>query len=124
MGLKKPSNGVLNKYSVERVITDWVDAIENFRILYVKLVSLLPHHPQKLCSPSYVGQCPSDSLVTLVLRMQKELEQLLGEMDTLDGLTAQTSSQTLLKLIRHTHRLNKLIEKAQVRLQLVSVSSS
>lgn len=124
MDVQKPSNGVLDKFGVERAITDWVIAIENFRLLYVKLVSLLPHHAEKLGGPSYVGQCPTDSLVTLTLRMQKELEQLLGEMDTLDGLTTQTSSQTLLKLIRHTNRLNKLIEKAQVLLQLVSVSSS
>jgi hypothetical protein len=124
MNAKKPSDGVLDKFSVERVLTDWINAIENFRILYVKLVSLIPPHSEKLSSPLYIGQCPADSLVTLILSMQKELEQLLVEIDALEGLSTQTSPQTIRKLIRHTQRLNRLIDKANVRFQLMNVSSS
>ena len=125
MDAKKQSDGVLEKFSAERVIMDWINAIEDFRTLYVKLVTLIPHHAEKRDYRSlYIGQCPADSLVTLVLSMQKELEQLLGEMEEPDGLTIQKSPQTPRKLIRHTHRLTKLIEKAKIRLQLVSNSSS
>ena len=110
------------------MLANWLKATSDFYTLYQRLATLINQQGRQFrvdhTGMLYLGQCPVDSLLNLILIMQAELEKLVCEMDQLDEFKQTNSSQHFRSLIQHTRRLNQLNRKARIRLDLASASSS
>lgn len=122
------NNFSTNEEDDEEVVTNWLEAVNDFRTQYLTLITLTSQPQIQVqdyqSTTLYIGQCPLDSLLTLLVSMKVELESLAYEMDQIDLFTAITNPQHCKRLRDHTHRLNRLSKKAQIRLQLVEIPSS
>lgn len=118
-----------DEFNSEWVLADWMKAIADFHHNHNELVMIINNQKEKSSQVSkevslYIGQCPTESLLTLVLVMQRELENLLCDMNQLKWLSQLTSRQHYKKLVDHTRTLNLLNDKAKIRLLLIADSTS
>ncbi len=126
--LPHPDSSSDDEFNSEYILANWMKAIGDFHMYHSALVTFIGKQKESCQSPKedslYIGQCPKESLLTLVLVMQGELENLLCDMNQLDWLSQLTSRQHYKKLAEHTLTLNTLNNKAQLRLQLIANSTS
>lgn len=108
----------------EEIVTNWLDAVNEFRTQYLTLITLTSQPLDNQTTQLNPGQCPRDSLLTILMCMKVELESLAHEMDQVDLCTATRNPQHCERLRKHTQRLNNLSKKAQIRLKLVGNPSS
>lgn len=123
-----PNDSSNDTHEPEKVLANWLKATSDFYTLYQRLATLVNNQDRQFrvdhTGTTYLGQCPVDSLLNLILIMQAELEKLVCEMEQLDEFRQTNSSQHFSYLIQHTRRLNQLNRKARIRLDLASASSS
>lgn len=123
-----PNDSSDDGHGPEKVLANWLNATSDFYTLYQRLVALVNQLDRQFqvdqAGTPYLGQCPVDSLLNLVLTMQAELEKLVCEMDQLDEFRQMNASQHFSHFDRHTRRLNRLNRRARIRLDLASASSS
>ncbi|WP_040005322.1 hypothetical protein [Fibrisoma limi] len=121
-----------NKSIATEILEDWLDASTNFYVYYNQLIACVSqsiHTVSSYQQPTFIGQCPLDRLVSIVIDMQAELEVLVKEMKELDkkeskGRSSSSTAKKELKLAKHTRRLNKLNQHASTRLWLAGLSPS
>lgn len=115
-------------FNKENVVADWLEAIANLYAYYEQLeawVNKAVMQQDIHQDPShFMGQCPVHQLVSLVIRMETELETLLQDMDHLAQVESAPSKQHYQKLIAHTLRLSQLNQQARTKLYLVSLPAS
>jgi len=123
-----PNDSSDDAHRPEKVLANWLKATSDFYTLYQRLATLVNQQDQQFrvdhTGTPYLGQCPVDSLLNLILIMQAELEKLICEMDQLDEFRLTNANQHFSHFVRHTHRLNQLNRRARIRLDLASASSS
>lgn len=107
--------------STKDIVNEWLTAVTTFYRLYQEL---LIHKNKRAANPLPAGQHPAQSLTTLVLLMQSELEKLVVDMDQLNSFQRFTKKQEINKLMAHTQTLNQLIKHGQICLYWVSNPAS
>lgn len=116
------------EFNAEYILAEWMKAVAHFHMYHSELVIFINKQRENFQGLNedslYVGQCPTESILTLVLVMQGELESLLCDMNQLEWLSQLTSRQHYKKLVDHTQILNLLSNKAHIRLQLIANSAS
>lgn len=121
-----------NKSIATGILEDWLDASANFYVYYNQLIACIGQSTNTVSSdqqPTFIGQCPLDQLVSIVIAMQAELEVLVKEMKQLDkkegkGRNSSSTAKKQSKLANHTRRLNELNQQANTRLWLAGLSPS
>ncbi|MVM28412.1 hypothetical protein GO755_00100 [Spirosoma sp. HMF4905] len=117
-----------DNFNNDHIVTDWLVAISDLYDYYEQLESWVNKAVIKQDKPQdsthFMGQCPVHQLVSLVIRMEAELEILIQDMDQLAQVEPSPSKQHCQKLIAHTLRLTQLNQQAQTKLYLVSLPAS
>ncbi|GAB4018641.1 hypothetical protein [Spirosoma koreense] len=72
----------------------------------------------------YIGQCPVDQLITLLTRMQEELEKLLLDIEKEEPIDSLDSDESCQKLLIHTQILEDLNQQAKAMLHLTALPAS
>lgn len=115
----------LDEDKAKRMIEEWIAAIDTFYQHYIHLcVYADTYYAQQaitLHPTAHVGQCPIERLDNMREIMQKQLDELLLDLDQLEQSTVQWTSE---KLLTHTRLLNQLNRQALAVCQLASQSAS
>lgn len=106
-------------------LTEWAEATTRLHENYNRLVACVsPIKPEQTIgsapSRSYIGQCPVDALVTLLVMMQKQMEMLVADMEPLICSNQPVPTENYKKLAVHTRIINKLNQQAQTKLLLTT----
>lgn len=108
------------------ILTEWAEATARLHENYNKLLACVrPNKPEQTTSEalsrSYIGQCPVDALVTLLVMMQKQMERLVADMEPLICPSQPVPIENYKKLAMHTRIINKLNQQAQTKLLLTTL---
>ena len=127
-GSSKDNLKAFNEAAGAGIVADWLLAINCFHTHYHQLTTYANGEGPLFGLANGVaanrGQCPVARLRVLLTRMQEELENLWQDLE-LAQLTDQTNSgQKFKRLARHTRRLNKLNQQAQIMLLLATQSAT
>ncbi len=111
-----------------QVVANWVEAAFKLHENYKSLITCLNENKAEKewdsKKPQFIGQCPTEQLVRLLLTMQTELEKLLLDMDSVDSSSLPDYKKNYKKLASHTMILNRLNQQAQTRLLLTTFTSA
>lgn len=115
-----------NHVNPNLILTDWLVAVDRLHRYYQQLTSLLTKETGQKGQQAafynddrYVGQCPLNRLLTLQARIEGELARLLQEMNHRGQEPTLASKHK--KLASHTHVLNQLNQRAQIKLLLANL---
>ncbi|AUD01466.1 hypothetical protein [Spirosoma pollinicola] len=111
-----------------QILANWVEAAfnlhENYKRLIICLSQAEAEKGRNKVQPLFIGQCPTDQLVGLLMNMHEELENLLLDMDKVESSNPASHKKNYKKLASHTIILNRLNQQAQTRLLLATFTSA
>ena len=109
-----------------KTLTEWAEATARLHENYNKLLACIsPNKPEQTTgsapSRSFIGQCPVDAIVTLLVMIQKQMEMLVVDMEPLVYSNQPVPTENYKKLAVHTRIINKLNQQAQTKLLLTTL---
>ncbi|RYF65023.1 MAG: hypothetical protein EOO39_25590 [Cytophagaceae bacterium] len=107
-------------------LTEWAEATASLLENYNRLLACVSSTKSEQTtgatpSRSYIGQCPVDALVTLLVMMQKQMEMLVADMEQVICPSQPVPTENYKKLAVHTRIINKLNQQAQTKLLLTTL---
>ncbi|GAB3806382.1 hypothetical protein GCM10028819_41650 [Spirosoma humi] len=122
---KKTANQLQTINTSFTILTEWAEATARLHENYNKLLACIsPNKPEQTVSAaatrSFVGQCPVDVLITLLVTMQKQMERLVIDMESVSCPNKSLPTENYKKLAEHTRIINKLNQQAQTKLLLTT----
>ena len=72
----------------------------------------------------YIGQCPKDQILALVMAMESELDRLLQDLEHLSKVSQADYKKNHPRLLSQTATLNQLNQQAKNKLLLTTLSAT
>jgi hypothetical protein len=126
MAQRLPKNSQsADKQRPEDILAKWAVAVSAFHRNYNQLIghvnTISLHQQLGVSTAKYIGQCPIDQLLKLLMNMEKELKKFTTQADR---MTLRPTRKNFEKLLTHTESLNQLNQQAEQLLQLIALPAS